>query len=281
MQGDASECRQRHELALLAPRSKSRLRCLTRLERRTYLVSGGVSLMNIQNKMTIMDYGEGLVEGTVGVSMPGPKKTTPRGESENREQNIERSRRRAQANVRRKCMAGGFDHLLTLTYRENNVDKYRAWHDLERFIRKMHTYVPDWRYIVVMEFQKRGAIHFHLAVVGYQDVDLLRHCWRSVVMEGNIDVSWKKSKKGGTWSRANLSRYIPKYITKNTHTDLNERSFRCTPGIKIIKQYIYFSLAINALDYLAYKIEALTGNIPFIWTPEGINSIYGWGCSWI
>ena len=236
--------------------------------------------MKAQNKMTIIDYGEGLVEGTVGVSMPGRKKQTVRGESENREANIERSRRRAKANVRRKCMAGEFDHLLTLTYRENNLDEEQAWHDLERFIRKMHTYLRDWTYLVVREFQKRGAIHFHLAVKGYQDIALLRHCWTSVIMEGNIDVSWKKTKKGGTWQRAHLSSYMAKYITKDAHTELNERSFRCTPGIRIVKKYIYFSLAINALEYLAYKIEQLSGEIPFIWSPEEAHGAYGWACSW-
>lgn len=76
-------------------------------------------------------------------------------------------------------MAGGLDHLLSLTVRENLIDDVRAYGYFEKFIRLVHTYLLGWKYVVVAERQKRGAIHFHMAVKGYQDVALLRSLWQT------------------------------------------------------------------------------------------------------
>ena len=132
-------------------------------------------------------------------------------------------------------MAAGLDHLLSLTYRENIVDKERAWSHFEKFIRLVHKYIHDWQYVVTNEQQERGAYHFHLGVKGYQDVSLLRSLWRSVVGDGNIDVSYKKTAKGSQWKRNKLAQYLAKYIDKDMDTELNEKRFRASPGIVIPK----------------------------------------------
>ena len=36
-------------------------------------------------------------------------------------------------------------------------------------------------YAAVLEGQKRGAIHPHLAVHGFQDIRFLRRCWYKIV----------------------------------------------------------------------------------------------------
>jgi len=77
---------------------------------------------------------------------------------------LERSLRRTKVTVRRKCMAGGLDHLLTLIYRENRTNLDDCFADLTRFICLVRVTNPDWKYVAVSEFQKRGAVYFHLAV---------------------------------------------------------------------------------------------------------------------
>ncbi len=114
--------------------------------------------------VTIRDYGDKYVEASWGWSVTGSKKTVQRGKSKDREANQERCKQRAKARIRHICMAAGFDHLLSLTYRENIVDKERAWKHFEKFVRLIHKYIPDWQYIVTNEQQERGAYHFHMAI---------------------------------------------------------------------------------------------------------------------
>ncbi len=236
--------------------------------------------MTPQQVVTIRDYGDKFVEASWGWSMKGSKNPGARGKSKNREINIERCNKRAKARMRRICMAGGFDHLVSLTYRENIVDKERAWKHFEKFVRRVHRYIPDWQYVVTTEQQERGAYHFHLGVKGYQDVDLLRSLWRSVVGDGNIDVNYIKTKKGYQWKRNKLAQYLAKYIDKDMNTELNEKRFRASPGIVIPKQKILVPARFSARDYVLYKIECLAGKVGFVWDPEGTSNSYGWACSW-
>lgn len=244
--------------------------------------------MKAQQKVTFIDYGEGYVEGSWGVSIPRKGETGIRGRSKEREKNIERSARRAKAQVRRISMTLGLDHLLTLTYRENVQDKEEAWQDFITFIRLVHLHIPSWIYVAVIEEQKRGAIHFHLGVKGYQDVSLLRTLWRRIVKDGNIDVNYIKSKGGFQWKRINIARYLAKYIGKDMKTELNERRYRASRGIKIPKVSVYMPfimkglkvVQINARGYLLGHIRFLGGRIGFIWEPEEGHGQYGWACSW-
>src|SRR5208283_966175 len=122
-----------------------------------------------RHELTLIDYGEQDAEITWEISGEKRSKNTgqKRGESKNRAINLDRCIRRAKAKLRRKVMAAGLDHLLTLTYRENITEKWRAWADFERFVRLVHKHRSDWPWVVVAEAQKRGAVHFHLAVKGF------------------------------------------------------------------------------------------------------------------
>jgi hypothetical protein len=95
-----------------------------------------------RHKITLIDYGEEDAEVTWGISgKKEGKKTQKRGESKSRAANLDRCIRRAKANLRRKVMAAGLDHLLTLTYRENITERWRAWADFERFVRLVDNHI--------------------------------------------------------------------------------------------------------------------------------------------
>jgi len=52
--------------------------------------------------------------------------------------------------------------LVSLTFRENCTDLERAREDLKSFAKRAaHRFGSKFKYIAVVEFQKRGAIHFH------------------------------------------------------------------------------------------------------------------------
>lgn len=159
---------------------------------------------------------------------PRPKpcrKRPKKGEKvEGKSVDIERAGRRARKRVRLLCLGIGADHLLSVTYRENMLDRERAKQDWARFVRLVHVRYPQWRYVVVTERQERGAIHFHAGVKGFQPVAYLRRCWRAVVGHdgGNIDVQGPKKRwtrpeeraHGKEWHVGKLAGYISKYMTK-------------------------------------------------------------------
>lgn len=138
--------------------------------------------------------------------------------------NRQRSTRRARTKVRRLAKLKGLTVLLTLTYRENMVDRDRMARDLDVFLKRVRRVIQGFEYVAVFERQKRGAWHAHIAVrriltfyvqkgVLVRSYDLLRSMWRGVVGadNGNIDIS--RNKKVNR-SSAKLAAYLSKYIGK-------------------------------------------------------------------
>lgn len=121
---------------------------------------------------------------------------------------------RARTELRRKCRYGRLDHMVTLTYRENVTDRARAKRDFQRFARMVQKWLGRaWVRVAVAEQQERGAWHWHVAVRGYQRVEVLRECWWDVVGEagkGNVDVTYR----GGADASRRVAGYMTKYMTK-------------------------------------------------------------------
>lgn len=138
--------------------------------------------------------------------------------------NRERATKRSRTKVRRLCKAKGLTTLLTLTYRENMVDRERMQRDFDVFMKRVRRVIPEMEYVCVFERQKRGAWHAHIAVrrvlshythrrTLVRSYELLRSMWRGVVGSdnGNVDVS--RNRKISR-SPARLASYLSKYIGK-------------------------------------------------------------------
>lgn len=178
-----------------------------------------------------------------------------------------RSVARSIRNMRHRVYMLKADRLLTLTSRENKIELKACWRDLTRFVRAVKKQLPEFLYVAVPERQKRGAIHFHLAVSGFYNVNVLRYLWRRVLCgdgnasgensPGNIDIT---SPRGGdTWQRAKLARYLAKYIGKNMdYTDMNGRRFSSSCSIaqpKITRLYLPVS------DDTYYRLTQIMNSI--------------------
>ena len=61
-----------------------------------------------------------------------------------------------------KCNAKEWQTFITLTYEENITNIDEAKKDFRYFIDKVQRVYKDLKYICIPEFQKRGAVHFHL-----------------------------------------------------------------------------------------------------------------------
>lgn len=249
-----------------------------RLEKRTY----SNTYSTAKNRITLRNYGKGLAE--VGWSFVGLSSShkAARGLSTQRTQNEDRAIRRAKSRLRHLILGANLTHLLTLTYRENVTDFNRASDDLNRFVRKVKFNLPGWLYVAVAEQQERGAWHWHLAVRGRQDVELIRRLWREIVGEGNIDVSAPKGTRKD--QRLYLVQYLGKYLVKAFATGnrkLNKHRFRSSRNIQVPMECFTHSLrsehkvADVALDKLR---EVSGGSVGFVWDGEGM--LAGWACSW-
>lgn len=247
-----------------------------RLDKRTYL-----DREQGRWRAILRDYGEGLAE--IGWSFIGNRKPdrAGKGDSEDKSEHQLRAARRARSRLRQLILSAGCNHLLTLTYRENVTDFKQSSQDLSRFVRKVKREIPGWVYVAVPEKQKRGAWHWHMAVIGRQDVDLLRECWRSVVGEGNIDV--QPPRRGKKNCRMGIVAYLSKYLTKGfagESRELNGHRYRATLGIPIPAETITVPLAHRdqVSAYILDQLRQRSGDVGFVWVDE--SGMAGWACSW-
>lgn len=247
-----------------------------RLDKRTYL-----DQEQGRWRVILRDYGEGLAE--IGWSFIGNKKADKagKGDSKDKSEHELRAARRARSRLRQLILSAGCNHLLTLTYRENVTDYKQSCGDLSRFVRKVKRELPGWVYVAVPEKQKRGAWHWHLAVIGRQDVTLLRAYWRSVIGEGNIDV--KPPRPGAKNRRLRIVTYLSKYLTKGfsgESRELNGHRYRATLGIRIPVETIPIPLAHRnqVSAYILDQLRQRSGDVGFVWVDE--SGMAGWACSW-
>lgn len=99
---------------------------------------------------------------------------------------------------------------LTLTFRENITDIQYAKLEFKRFIQRLkRSGYLNFKYTYVIEWQKRGAIHFHcLFDIYFKNLDIVKN-WNSKVDGSNKNVK-VKGKNGYYYTIL----YLAKYFTK-------------------------------------------------------------------
>lgn len=143
----------------------------------------------------------------------GFPRLAPRYPSKPRKSSLERAELRAD-NIRRSAQKirrlvnsneKELIKMLTLTFGDNLTDLKLANKKLDIFLKKLRRMFPSLKYVAVPEFQKRGAIHYHilLNIKPYISNDNITKIW------GNGFCWWKK-----VYNIDNLGAYISKYLTK-------------------------------------------------------------------
>ena len=184
---------------------------------------------------------------------------TPRGESENRDENDEDSVKRAKQNVRLRCKAIAADRMITLTYRENMEDMARLKKDWDAFRRRMGKH-KEFHYVATIEKQERGAFHIHVAVAGRQVYNLIRSIWQRIVgttadgkTGGQINVRDPHRFGFGKHGAHKLASYIAKYISPEPGThEFNAKRYWSSRGIVVPEKNFY------QLPYGTTTTEAFT-----------------------
>lgn len=161
-----------------------------------------------------------------------------RGESEQRERNDDVAGRRAKKNVRLCCKEIGADRMVTLTYRENMLDRDRALKHWKEFCRRLGKH-SKFHYVAVIEEQERGALHFHVAVRGRQNYHLLRSIWQDILglgpsgeKMGQVNVRNPHMFGFGKNGAHKIASYIAKYCGKTMDCrDMNQKRYFRSRGI--------------------------------------------------
>lgn len=176
------------------------------------------------------------------------KPKAARGESENREANDDDAGRRAKKNVKHCCKSIGADRMVTLTYRENMLDRALALKHWDAFRRRLGK-VATFHYVAVIEEQERGALHFHVAVRGRQSYVLLRSIWQRILgrgadgeQMGQVHVREPHAFGFGVKGAHKIASYIAKYCGKDMQCrDLDQKRYFRSRGI-VVPEVAYWRL---------------------------------------
>lgn len=135
---------------------------------------------------------------------PGKRKSVNSKIDYNIQRTKKRLRRLINANVT------GNDLFVTLTYADNMQDVVQAKNDFKRFIERLKRKGYVMKYVYVIEFQKRGAVHFHCIFFdcGFIDSKILAEIWQKGFVKINRinDVD-------------NAGSYVVKYMDKDLVDD--------------------------------------------------------------
>ena len=98
---------------------------------------------------------------------------------------------------------------MTLTFADNITDLKQANYIFNQFIKRITYKYPDFEYLAIPEFQKRGAVHYHiLCKIPFIHFSELRQIWD----QGNIDIKVINNV-------TNIGAYVCKYLSKDMFND--------------------------------------------------------------
>lgn len=169
------------------------------------------------NQIEIYEYEEAVLYGYKDIKK-GSKGRQAVANDEDKEINREKVFKRARTNLRRLINSNVEDDskFLTLTFKDNITDLDFANNEFKKFIKRLNYHFDiKVKYSCVIEFQKRGAIHYHCILYnlnGKVDLKKLNDIW------GHGFIKLNKIK-----GVDNVGAYICKYMTKTDDKRLEGR----------------------------------------------------------
>ena len=196
----------------------------------------------------------------------------------------ERNYKRIKRNTRRICLANDLGQIhLVLTYKENMQDVEKADKQFKAFIFNLRQFYPSVSYLATREFQKRGAIHYHVLLNQRIDIRKVQSIWT----HGFITlVAHKNQLKAIMY----VLKYISKEVGKTVLTSADghtKKSYLSSHGLKTEVEACTSKFLINSPEgYSEYNdgLNFLMTSIPAKWdlpfeididTAEGSKKIFG------
>lgn len=129
-------------------------------------------------------------------------------------ENIKRRVHRVKRDIKRLALINRLYRMMTLTFRENikNVDEADELFKKYVYALKLRGF-KDLKYIMVREFQERGAVHYHCLISDYVPHSLAYKVWLQVVGSGSVNF-----RRAGIKGIFYLIKYIEKNVEENIFT---------------------------------------------------------------
>ncbi|SEJ00992.1 hypothetical protein SAMN04488113_14811, partial [Alkalibacterium gilvum] len=138
---------------------------------------------------------------------------------------------------------------MTLTFAENIQDVAYADNEFKNFMKRFnYKYNRKSHFLAVREFQKRGAIHYHLLIDWKYPETLEKESLRALERElgantwrhGFVNIKPLKGQKKGDKSVDNVGAYLVKYMTKDLYERRlsHNKMYLCSRGLHRPKVYI-------------------------------------------
>jgi hypothetical protein len=181
------------------------------------------------------------------------------------EKDRERNLKRVKRNVRRLAFSNDLGQVhMVLTYAENMQDVDKADQHFKKFMKELHMFYPKLKYLATREFQKRGAVHYHVLLNQRVDIKKTQKLWD----HGFITLVQHKNKlKAVLYVLKYISKEVGETVlsTKNGHT---KKAYLSSKGLKKDLEQCTLSYIINSPEgYAEYNdgINFLLTNLTEGW----------------
>lgn len=174
------------------------------------------------NVIEIYKYSTPIISGYKNKIAKEPREQTDQVKQENLQRSIKRSKRKIFELVNTNYIEGK-SSFLTITFKENLTDYDLAFNYWKRFKQKVeYHYKIKLQYCGVVEFQQRGAIHFHICLfnVGYMEQEKLYNMWNSIV-PGGINIQGIKDNQCD-----NVGAYMTYYMNKDLENSFGKDEYK-------------------------------------------------------
>ena len=181
-----------------------------------------VKIVECGNVIEIYKYSNPICTGYKVSKPKEPREQTEQVKQENLQRSIKRSKRKIFELVNTNYVEGK-SSFLTITFKENITDYDLAFNYWTRFKKKVeYHYKIKLQYCGVVEFQKRGAIHFHICLfnVGYMEQEKLYNMWNSIV-PGGINIQGIKNNQCD-----NVGAYMTHYMNKDLENSFGKDEYK-------------------------------------------------------
>ncbi len=183
-----------------------------------------------------------------------------------------RSYYRAKSNIARLINSnfnrypGYSSKFVTFTFKDNVTDISIANKEWHKFIKRLNRYVGyKVKYVVVIEFQKRGAIHYHCVFFNLPLIPVTDYMAKLWAINSNVNVTlsslWGNGfvKVNRIDNIKNVGSYVSKYLSKNIDDDrlAGKKTYFCSQGlykpITVINAEAEYVESCFTLEDLKYK----------------------------
>lgn len=191
--------------------------------------------------------------------IPKPKKgrTVNRSSEKPSDDAITESLRRTRTTIFDYALSNDFEYFVTFTFNPKKIDRYsidETFNTMKYWLNRQKKHSPDFAYVIVPEFHKDGAIHFHALIRAYNGDMMPTKIFQNGKRVYNVTgfTSGFTNAQKMDDDQEKTAGYITKYITKDTINRFNKRRYWASKNLqKPVKHYE----SLEALNINQYIID--------------------------